>query len=85
MRGYGPFAGDDLLTNMITLQLYNGSVALSALPLAVTITERNRARGEINRTADRLGEVVNHLDRSKTAPHVDPRPSGYDPRRNDGS
>ena len=31
VRGYGPFAGDDLLTNMITLQLYNGSVALSAL------------------------------------------------------
>ena len=32
VRGYGPFAGDDLLTNMITLQLYNGSVALRALP-----------------------------------------------------
>ena len=70
VHGYGPFAEDNLLTAMIILQLYNGTVALSALLLAVTITERNQARLDIDRTATRLGEVVNHLDRSKTTPRV---------------
>ena len=47
-----------------------GEVALSALLLAVTITERDRARLDIDRTANRLGEVVDHLDRSKTTRHL---------------
>ncbi len=70
VNGNGPFAGDDLLKAMVTLQLYNGAVALGGLFLAVTITERNQARSDIDQTATRLGEIVTHLDRSKTTPHL---------------
>ena len=70
VKGDGPFAGDNLLTAMVTLQLYNVTVALGGLLLAVTITERNQARSDIDRTATRLGEVVDHLDRSKSTPHL---------------
>ncbi|MEQ7127208.1 MASE1 domain-containing protein [Actinopolymorpha sp. B11F2] len=84
VQGYGPFAGRDLLTIMITLQLFNGAVALSALLLAATITERDRGRVEIEQTAIRLGEVVNHLDRSKTTPRVEPRQFGEDSPKDDG-
>jgi integral membrane sensor domain MASE1 len=68
--GVGPFAGKDLSTQMVTLQLFNGSVALGGLLLAVTIIQRNRAQWEIDRTATRLGEVVNHLGRSRTPPEI---------------
>jgi integral membrane sensor domain MASE1 len=70
VNGYGPFADEGLRTAMVTLQLYNGSVALGGLLLAVTITERDQARSDIDQTATRLGEVLNHLGKSTTTPHV---------------
>lgn len=78
VHAYGPFDGDSLLTTMVTLQFFNGSIALSGLLLATTITERDRARAEIERTCNRLGEVADRLDQSLTTPHVVP-PERTDP------
>jgi integral membrane sensor domain MASE1 len=74
VHGYGPFVGDNLLTTMATLQFFNGSIALSGLLLATTMTERDRARAEIERTCVRLGEVAERLDQSKITPRVEPLP-----------
>ncbi|WP_020574497.1 MASE1 domain-containing protein [Actinopolymorpha alba] len=62
-HGYGPFANEGLLTDMILLQIFNGSIALTALLLAVIITERNRANQEIERTVRQLVDVIDRLGR----------------------
>jgi integral membrane sensor domain MASE1 len=63
---HGPFAGNDLLTNMIILQIFNGSVALTALLTSVVITERKRTRADMEQTCTRLGEIVKHLEQRAT-------------------
>ncbi|MBA2946064.1 MASE1 domain-containing protein [Streptomyces himalayensis] len=60
-QGVGPFSGHDLLAKMVTLQALNGSVALTALLLAVTITERDRTRREIEQVCRRLTEALARL------------------------
>ena len=62
-NGNGPFAGEDVFAKIVTLQAFGGSAALTALVLAVTITERNRATKEIEHTATELVGVVRQLDR----------------------
>lgn len=57
-RRVGPFAHHSLAGNMVTLQAFNGTVALTALLLAVVITERNRTHDEIQRVCARLAELV---------------------------
>jgi integral membrane sensor domain MASE1 len=57
-RGAGPFAHKELFTNMVTLQAFNGATALTALLLAVVITERNRTHDEIKRLCGRLTDIV---------------------------
>ncbi|MFE7705670.1 MASE1 domain-containing protein [Streptomyces sp. NPDC057486] len=57
-RGAGPFAHEDLFTNMVTLQAFNGATALTALLLAAVITERNRTHDEIKRLCARLTDMV---------------------------
>lgn len=57
-RGSGPFAGHDLLTNMITLQAFNGSSALTALLVAAAVSERNQSQQEISRACGYLAEMV---------------------------
>lgn len=57
-EGAGPFAGQDVLTNMITLQAFDGSVALTALLLSAAVSERNRIHEEIVRVCDQLSRVV---------------------------
>ncbi|MFB7757710.1 hypothetical protein ACFC18_50440, partial [Streptomyces sp. NPDC056121] len=54
----GPFAGHDLLTNMITLQAFNGSSALTALLVAAAVSERNQSQQEISRACGYLAEMV---------------------------
>lgn len=71
LMNIGPFADRDILDKMIILQIFNGSIALTGLLLAVAIIERDRARLEIERTLTRLGEVASHLERSRTTPRVD--------------
>ncbi|MFE9483753.1 MASE1 domain-containing protein [Streptomyces spororaveus] len=57
-RGSGPFAGHDLLTNMITLQAFNASSALTALLVAAAVSQRNQTQKEIARACSLLAEMV---------------------------
>lgn len=61
-RMTGPFADHGLLTNMITLQAFNGTIALTALLLAAIVTERNRTYREIKRLCTQLSEKVTRQD-----------------------
>ncbi|MEU6769957.1 MASE1 domain-containing protein [Streptomyces sp. NPDC046759] len=54
----GPFAGHDLLTEMITLQAFNGSTALTALLLSSVVSERNEAQREIARACGQLAAMA---------------------------
>ncbi|MEU6152926.1 MASE1 domain-containing protein [Actinosynnema sp. NPDC047251] len=56
--GIGPFANLDLLQRMVTLQAFNGTVALTTLVLSAVISERNAARRAIERTCAQLTDVV---------------------------
>lgn len=62
IRGNGPFAGQDLLMRMPSLQIYNGALVLTALLMAVIIRDRDRSRFEVDRTITRLTEVIDHID-----------------------
>ncbi|MET7519359.1 MASE1 domain-containing protein [Streptomyces sp. NPDC005480] len=57
-RGSGLFAGHDLLTNMITLQAFNASSALTALLVAAAVSERNQSQKEISQACGYLAEMV---------------------------
>lgn len=61
-RGSGPFADHDLFINMVTLQAFNGSAALTALLLAAVIAERNQAHRNIKQVCDRLTDVVDRIE-----------------------
>lgn len=56
----GQFATGDLLTTMIVLQAFNGSVALTGLILSAITSERNQAREAIERACEQLAETVAH-------------------------
>jgi integral membrane sensor domain MASE1 len=61
----GPFAGQNLFANMVTLQAFNGATALTALLLAALITERNATHEEIKRVCARLAEMVAGIEPDK--------------------
>jgi integral membrane sensor domain MASE1 len=61
VHGTGPFAGHDLVTNMVTLQAFNGVTALTGLVLAALITERNQTRAQIERACLQLAEAAEVL------------------------
>ncbi len=54
----GHFTATDLLTTMIVLQAFNGSVALTGLILSAVTSERNQAREAIERACRQLAETV---------------------------
>ena len=58
----GPFAGLDLLSTMITLQLFNGAATLTGLLLAAIISERDAAERALERAAAQLSEAVRGLE-----------------------
>ncbi|MEQ7005637.1 MASE1 domain-containing protein [Actinopolymorpha sp. B17G11] len=60
--GFGPFAGGDEFTNLLTIQALDASSALTALALAVTIAERDRAHWAVENAATQLASVVHQLD-----------------------
>ncbi|WP_251095764.1 MASE1 domain-containing protein [Streptomyces sp. Caat 7-52] len=73
-RGAGPFAGHDLLTDMITLQVFNGSAALTALLLGTVISERQRTEREITRACSQLARMAARIatgDRQPMLPGQD--------------
>jgi integral membrane sensor domain MASE1 len=65
--GAGTFGQHDLLSNMVTLQAFNGSAALTALLLAAVIHERDQAHRDLERAAAQLTEVVTQLSRRASA------------------
>ncbi|MGW8683960.1 MASE1 domain-containing protein [Streptomyces sp. NPDC055817] len=67
-RGSGPFAGHDLLTNMITLQAFNASSALTALLVAAAVSERNQAQEEISRACGYLAGMVDKISAGRYQP-----------------
>ncbi|WP_067281650.1 MASE1 domain-containing protein [Streptomyces jeddahensis] len=60
-NGSGPFSGHDLLAKMVIVQALNGTVALTALLLAATITERDHTRREIEQVCRGLREALTRL------------------------
>ncbi|MET9342158.1 MASE1 domain-containing protein [Nonomuraea sp. NPDC003804] len=64
-RGTGPFAHHDLLVDMVTLQAFNGSAALTALLLAVIIAERDQAYQNIEQICARLVAMATSLERGQ--------------------
>jgi integral membrane sensor domain MASE1 len=69
----GAFGGHNLLTDMITLQAFNGSAALTALLLSAVVSERNRAQREIARACRQLAAMAAKIatgDRSPVFPEV---------------
>jgi integral membrane sensor domain MASE1 len=54
----GHFVQSDLLTTMIVLQAFNGSVALTGLILSAITSERDEARQAIERACEQLAETV---------------------------
>jgi integral membrane sensor domain MASE1 len=60
--GRGPFADLDLLPTMITLQLFNGSAALTALLLAAITSERNEAQRMVQHAAAQMADAVRMLE-----------------------
>ncbi|MDF2255031.1 MASE1 domain-containing protein [Streptomyces ferralitis] len=58
----GPFAHHDLFHNMVTVQAFNGAVALTALLISATITQRNKTHEQITRLYTQFSEVMAQLD-----------------------
>jgi integral membrane sensor domain MASE1 len=54
----GHFIQTDLLTTMIVLQAFNGSMALTGLLLSAITSERNQAREAIERACEQLADTV---------------------------
>ncbi|MFC6135975.1 MASE1 domain-containing protein [Streptomyces spororaveus] len=72
----GPFVGKDVFANMVTLQAFNGTTALTALLIAAVITERDRTYEEIKRVCARLSVVVSRME---PRPDADGYPPGTRP------
>jgi integral membrane sensor domain MASE1 len=62
VAGRGPFAGLDLLETMLTLQLFNGAVTLTALLLAAITNERDEAQRSVQRAVSQLSDAVATLE-----------------------
>jgi len=61
IEGGGPFADKSVMATMITLQVYNGSLALIALLLSTAITERNKAQEAVEETCEVLATALTRL------------------------
>ncbi|TWV57534.1 hypothetical protein FRZ03_01900 [Streptomyces misionensis] len=75
-RGAGPFRDHGLLTDMITLQAFNASAALTALLVAAAVSERDRSQREIARACGHLAELVARLSDTGNQPAL-PAVDGY--------
>ncbi|MFE3634601.1 MASE1 domain-containing protein [Streptomyces cellostaticus] len=75
-RKSGPFAGHDLAANMITLQAFNGSAALTALLLAAILGERAQTQREIELACGQLADMVAKITAGDHHPLLARGPSG---------
>jgi integral membrane sensor domain MASE1 len=62
--GAGAFGQRDLFTNMVILQAFNGSAALTALLLAALIHQRDQAHRDLKQACAQLAELATQLDQS---------------------
>ncbi|MGW2445071.1 MASE1 domain-containing protein [Streptomyces sp. NPDC001675] len=86
-RRTGPFAGHDLVSNMITLQAFNGSAALTALLLAAFLGERAQSQREIEQACVQLAEMVSKITAGDHHPLLTRGPAatpGMDAGKSDG-
>jgi integral membrane sensor domain MASE1 len=60
--GAGGFGQRDLFSNMVILQAFNGSVALTAFLLAALMEQRDRARRDVEQACAQLSELATRLD-----------------------
>lgn len=65
-EGIGPFGGMSLLAEMITLQAFNGCVALTALMLSAITTERDEASRAVERACTQLASAVASYESGRT-------------------
>jgi integral membrane sensor domain MASE1 len=65
-EGIGPFGGLSLLAEMITLQAFNGCVALTALLLSAITTERDEASRAVERACTQLAGAVARYESGST-------------------
>ena len=71
-HGYGPFSGHGFFTDMVSFQAFDASAALTALLLAVIITERDHAYRQIEVACGQLGAAVVRLQESlRPVPHAE--------------
>ncbi|WP_416976184.1 MASE1 domain-containing protein, partial [Streptomyces sp. 4F14] len=79
--GAGPFSGQDLLAKMVTLQAFNGTVALTALLLSAAVAERNQTLRVLEESCERLTEALARLvpDRTLEQHPMRPRPDRATP------
>lgn len=59
-KGWGPFAPSHLLDNMVTLQAFDATVALTSFVGAAAVSERTRARQALEEVAQRLEHEAVH-------------------------
>ncbi|MEV0036567.1 MASE1 domain-containing protein [Streptomyces sp. NPDC050804] len=65
-KDIGAFAHYSLMERLFSLQVLNGSVALTSLLLAATITEQNKLRQGIEEACEALAKVVKEIAPEKT-------------------
>lgn len=78
-RRLGSFEQLSEVEIMIKLQIFNGTMALTALLLSALITEQRNTRRSVERACQELVEVLEHLAAGDTAPHR--APPGQEVRR----
>jgi integral membrane sensor domain MASE1 len=62
--GAGAFGQRDVFTDMVILQAFNGSAALTALLLAALIHQRDQAHRDLKQACAQLAELATQLDRN---------------------
>ncbi|MFE9773275.1 MASE1 domain-containing protein [Streptomyces sp. NPDC005931] len=69
----GPFQDLSGVEVMISLQAFNGALALTALLLSAVITEQHNTRRSVERACQELVEVLEHLTAGEAPPGRPPR------------
>ncbi|MFD7459333.1 MASE1 domain-containing protein [Streptomyces sp. NPDC059868] len=82
--GSGPFAELTRIEVMIKLQVFNGSMALTALLLSAVITEQHNTRRSVELACQELVEVLEHLTAGEAPPSRSPTDRDGLPRDRDG-
>jgi integral membrane sensor domain MASE1 len=74
----GPFSRHDLFADMVGLQAFNGSTALTGLVLAAIIAERNGAYEQVKLAVTQLTTALGKLDQGRESLYQFMSPSGPD-------